>query len=152
MRLIKTALYLLSDFYVLYYFIYGFTAIIGVVTSPFFFAFHLLDVLVRYPLLQNVLRSIYNPRKSLFLTYLLFQMLNYFFTLFGYFWLQDDYDGACPNTLICFLTAFDKSFKVDGGLGGYLTVHEKPDLLRFFFDNIYQLLVMIIMLNIVSGI
>jgi len=50
-RLIKTLFYLLSDMYVLYYFIYGFTAFIGVLVSPFFFAFHLFEVTIRYPVL-----------------------------------------------------------------------------------------------------
>lgn len=151
MNLFKTALYLITDPYVLYYCLYGFSAIIGLTITPFFFALHLLDVLVRFPLLQNVLKSIWIPRKSLLLTFLLFQMLNYFFSLIGYFALDDDYDGACPSTWVCFLTAVDKAFKVDGGLGGFLAANTDMNFPRFLFDNFYNLLIMIIMINIVAG-
>lgn len=52
----------------------------------------------------------------------------------------------------------DVSFKYDSGLGGFLissfdldyTLSKK--ILRFFFDNIYNALLLIIMLNILSGI
>lgn len=54
------------------------------------------------------------------------------------------------------ITAIDKSFKADGGLGGFLEGIEGGDdegkfLMRFFFDNIFFILLMIIMINIVSG-
>jgi hypothetical protein len=61
-RLIMTIILLISDFYVLYYCIYGFTAVIGTIISPFFFAFHLFDILVRYPTLLNVVRAVWEPR------------------------------------------------------------------------------------------
>jgi len=82
----------------------------------------------------------------------------YVFTLFGYYWLRDSYPSDfCESTWICLVTAIDKSFKADGGLGGFLTPvgGEESDskfLIRFFFDNIYFILLMIIMINIVSGI
>ena len=151
-NLFKTAFYLISDPYVLYYCLYGFSAIIGLTITPFFFSLHLLDVMVRFPLLQNVLKSIWNPRKSLLLTFMLFQMMNYFFSLIGYFSLDDDYQGACPSTWVCFLTAVDKAFKVDGGLGGFLAENSEMRFTRFLFDNLYNLFVMIIMINIVAGI
>jgi len=130
MRILKTGIYLLSDFYVLYYFIYGLTAVIGVTISHFFFAFHLLDVTVRYPLLQSVLKSIYVPKKQIFLTYILFQVFNYFFSLVGYQWLSDDYKGYCDSMWECWLTAIDQPFKNDGGIGGFLEETEKCNYLE----------------------
>lgn len=53
-----TFFYLFSDFYVIYYIVYGITAVIGTFISPFFFAFHLFDILVRYPDLLNVVKSV----------------------------------------------------------------------------------------------
>ncbi len=150
-RVFRTLSYLLSDFHVLYYCLYGASAVIGVAITPLFFALHLLDVLVRYPTLQNVLKSIYQPRKSLLLTFLLLQIFNYIFSLFGFYVLSSEYNGYCENTWMCFLTAIDKSFKVDGGLGGFLEVHNNIDILRFAFDNLYQLIIMIVLINIVSG-
>ena len=52
----------------------------------------------------------------------------------------------------------DVSFKYDSGLGGFLISsfelnYELPKkILRFFFDNLYNALLLIIMLNILSGI
>ncbi len=66
-RFLKTIFYLLSDFYVLYYIIYAMTAIVGLSVSPFFFFFHLFDILVREPVLLNVVKSVWNPRKSILL-------------------------------------------------------------------------------------
>lgn len=54
-----TVVYLVTDFYVLYYLSYGFTAFLGTLYNPFFFAFHLFDVLVRYPVLLNVVKAVW---------------------------------------------------------------------------------------------
>lgn len=149
---------LLSDFYVLYYLIYGITAVVGTIVSPFFFFFHLFDVLVRSPDLLNVVQAVWIPKKSILFTYFLFIVLMYVFTLFAYYWLYESYPGDfCESTFVCLITAIDRSFKFDGGIGGYLSPTTQQDtnsyfLIRFFFDNIYYILLMIIMINIVSGI
>lgn len=84
----------------------------------------------------------------------------YVFSLFAYYWLYESYeDGYCDSTWVCLLTAIDRSFKTDGGLGGFLkpSTEVKPNdneyfMIRFIFDNLYFILLMIIMINIVSGI
>ena len=84
----------------------------------------------------------------------------YVFTLFAYIMFNDSYpEGFCDSTWGCFLTTMDVSFKYDSGLGGFLTPSNevKPNdvtyfMVRFAFDNIYFILLMIIMINIVSGI
>ncbi|EGR27925.1 MIR domain protein [Ichthyophthirius multifiliis] len=87
------------------------------------------------------------------------KLLMYAFTLIGYYFLNESYpSNFCESTFICLLTAFDRSFKSDGGLGGYLNHENQEDLStsyflgRFFFDNIFMILLMVIMLNIVAGI
>jgi inositol 1,4,5-triphosphate receptor type 1 len=113
--------YLITDFRVVYNVIYGVTAVIGLTIKPYFFAYHLFDVLVRYPDLLNVIRSVWDPKKSLFLTFILLVTFIYIFSLIGYYFFSDFYpDGSCENTWSCFLIAFNKSFKADGGLGGYI--------------------------------
>lgn len=42
---------------------YGALAVIGTVVHPFFFAFHMTEVLIRYPTLKNVIRAVWEPRK-----------------------------------------------------------------------------------------
>lgn len=158
MRLIKTFVYLLSDFYVLYYIIYGLTAIVGTI-YPFFFAFHLFDVIVRFPVLLNVVKAVWIPRKSLALTLFLFIVLMYVFTLFGFYWLDGQYpNGYCDSMFICLITAWDKSFKNDGAIGQFLNPVDPSDpqytntfVLKFFFDNIFNISLMVIMLNCILG-
>ena len=53
----------LADVEVLYYLCYGCMSIIGLVIHPFFFAFHLSVILIRYPTLKNVIRAISEPRE-----------------------------------------------------------------------------------------
>lgn len=84
----------------------------------------------------------------------------YVFSIVAYVWLNEAYpEGFCDSTWICFLTAFDMSFKVDGGIGGFTDpaseVWEGNSgmlLFKFAFDNIYFIVLMIIMINILSGI
>ena len=59
---------------------------------------------------------------------------------------------------ICLITAIDRSFKEDGGIGGFVdSAYEvQPDndgyiIMKFFFDNIFFIGIMIIMLNILAG-
>ena len=159
-RLLKTIYNLISDFDILYYLIYGITAIVGTVSSPFLFAFHLFEVLIRYPVLLNVVRAVWLPKKAILFTFFLYVVLMYFFSLFAYYQLYESYPpGYCDSTWVCLLTTIDRSFKYDGGLGGFMhpSTEVKPYdngyfFLRFFYDNISYILLMIIMINVVSGI
>jgi hypothetical protein len=89
----------------------------------------------------------------------------YGFSLFAYYQLKDSYPpGFCDSTWNCLITSMDMSFKYDGSMGGYFQSHWDSDevpghehqisylLIRFFFDNFYHILLMVIMINIVSGI
>ena len=94
---------------------------------------------------------------------MLFLMIEYYFSLIGYFWLYTQFPaGECASTLGCFLTVIDKGFK-EGNIGLYMdentenigsTVGVKDnrnniDYLRLFYDNFFNVIVMIIMMNIV---
>ena len=65
----------------------------------------------------------------------------------------------CSSVWTCLLTTIDVSLKYDSGIGGFLEdpheVYEDKDgwiVLRFFYDNIFNILLIIVMLNIVAGI
>ncbi|EGR32738.1 MIR domain protein [Ichthyophthirius multifiliis] len=143
---------------VLYYLTYSTLAIIATFVHPFFFTFHLSEVLLRYPTLKNVIMSIYLPRRQLLLTFLLLVIAEYIFTIFAYTFYNQDYMGNCSSMLYCFLFTFDQTFKANGGVGGYLaeTTGQKNtaqfNFSRFFFDNLSQYVLVTIMINIVSGI
>lgn len=69
----------------------------------------------------------------------------YVFTLLGYYYFDESYpnsDADCTSTWVCLITDIDRSYKNDGGLGGYMTPAKsvkKDDLsyflARFFYDN-----------------
>merc|ERR1711988_1453450 len=60
-----STLFLLQHHMVLWYALYVLFTIMGQLVSHFFFAFHLLDIVVRNEILQNVVRSVTYPRKQL---------------------------------------------------------------------------------------
>lgn len=62
-KLLTVLVFILKEIEVVYYLAYGALAVIGTVVHPFFFAFHLTEILIRYPTLKNVVRSVYEPRQ-----------------------------------------------------------------------------------------
>ena len=90
-RLLRTAWFLLTDFFVLYYLCYGAAAVFGTLIHPFFFAFHLFEVLIRFPVLLNVVKSVWQPKKYILYTFLLFILIMYVFSIFAYIVFFDSY-------------------------------------------------------------
>ncbi|OMJ77245.1 hypothetical protein SteCoe_23193 [Stentor coeruleus] len=153
-QIISTTFYILSNVDVVYYILYAVFSILGIIVHPFYFSLLLLDVIYRYPALHNVVNSIYLPRKALVLTFLLLLVIIYIFSIIGY-WLFFDYlSPDCKTLLQCLLTIWDRSFKNDGGIGGYLGYPITPsyDAGRFFYDNIYNIIVVIVLMGVVQGI
>jgi len=77
----------------------------------------------------------------------------------------DSQDGSmiCDTVKNCFAIIIDKCFKYDGGIGGYLaSINELSDenwsekvpieYKRIAFDNFFYIFLLIVMINIVSGI
>jgi inositol 1,4,5-triphosphate receptor type 1/inositol 1,4,5-triphosphate receptor type 3 len=109
---VTTVILFMKTIEVLYYVSYGFAAVLGVFLHPFFFAFHLSEIVLRYPVLKNVIRSVWEPREALFLSLVLFALGEYVFTLIAFTWFWDSYYGNCDNIVTCYFTTFDYSFKV----------------------------------------
>jgi inositol 1,4,5-triphosphate receptor type 1/inositol 1,4,5-triphosphate receptor type 3 len=53
---------LLLNIDVLYYLAYGILAFVATLIHHFFFAFHLSEVVIRYPVLRNIIRSFWEPK------------------------------------------------------------------------------------------
>jgi inositol 1,4,5-triphosphate receptor type 1/inositol 1,4,5-triphosphate receptor type 3 len=106
---------------VVYYLTYGVLAFIATIVHPFFFAFHLTEFLIRYPTLRNILRSVWEPKKSLLLTFVLVILFLYFFTIVAYMIFSSYYDGKCENVYMCLFETFDRTFKNNGGIGGWFS-------------------------------
>lgn len=59
------------------------TVVLGIIIHPFLFAFSLTDFL-RSGDLKNVVKAVYNPREELFLSFILFFVIEYYFTIFSF--------------------------------------------------------------------
>lgn len=55
------------------------------------------------------------------LTYVLFIIMLYFFTILSFVFLHHEYNGECEQLLECFALLIDWTFKADGGIGGWLS-------------------------------
>ena len=68
----------------IFYLSYGIFAFIATYLHPFFFSYHLVELIVRYPTMINIIKSFWQPKLSIFLTLVLILMANYFFSIIGY--------------------------------------------------------------------
>lgn len=141
----------------MYYIAYGLFAILGTFYHPLFFIFHLTEILFRYPTLKNIILSVYRPRIQLVLTFFLLFLLVYIFTLLAYWQLSNQFSGYCDTLLYCFLLNIEWTFR--GSIGNYLQSIEGINNVarvlgvgRFFYDELSNIILGVIMLNIVAGI
>lgn len=104
---LKVFFIFMQEIEVIYYIAYGVLAVFGTFFHPFFFTFHLTEILIRYPTLKNVIKSVYIPRKQFYLTFILFLILVYSFTILSYHFFYKDYYSNCDTMLGCFLMNFD---------------------------------------------
>lgn len=103
---------LFQEIEIVYYTIYGILAILGTVYNPFFFCFHLSEIILRFPELKNVILAFWSPRYSLALTFIFLLILEYIFALLGFYFFPNQYNGRCDSLLFCFIFCFDNTFKV----------------------------------------
>ena len=96
----------------LYYLAYGILAFVATYIHPFFFVFHLSEILIRYPTLRNVIRAVWEPKTHLFLTLVLFILIEYYFTIIAFTFFYSYYNGRCNSLYICLIETFDQTFKV----------------------------------------
>jgi len=108
---------LISDFETLYYFSYLIFALLGITISMSFLIWHLVKLL-RYDLLKNVVTAIFNKASPMLLSFMLFWLIEYYYTILGYSFYYDQYPNQrCLTLWECFLTNFDLTFKEGGGTG-----------------------------------
>ncbi|EGR31182.1 MIR domain protein [Ichthyophthirius multifiliis] len=169
----------LTDFDFVYYTCYISFCIIGLAVHPFFFGFLIVDFM-RIKLLKNVVKAVYIPRVDLALTFMVFVLIQYYFTIISYILLYDqylDHGGSCTILWKCFLYTFNWTFKETGSIGGLLIdpdiknkvlqpiisvddngniqveeIVNKQFLGRFFYDNLFIFILVILLINMVAGI
>lgn len=111
-KILITFLLLIKNIDVIYYLAYGSLAFLGVMIHPFFYSFHLTEIMIRYSTLQNVIKAVWKPKESLLLTLILMIIIVYSLTLLAYLFFHEDYNSTCESVSICFLFTFDFTFKV----------------------------------------
>ena len=96
-------------------------AIVGYAVNNYYFVFHLTLIAVRSTVLLYVLRALWEPKKAIFFTLVLFFIIEFGFSLYAYSQFNSDYPENHCNTLArCFFITIDQTFKNDGGVGGFL--------------------------------
>ena len=144
----------------------------GLLQSPVFYAFHLLDVIERFPTLKDVIRSVTMNIKQLLMTAMLGVILIYLYGVIAFMFIPDLYfdegiqaglinkagDSICMSLLHCFLSTFNYGLRTGGGMGEFLPAetaavyNSQAYNIRFFFDVSFFLLVITILLNVIFGI
>jgi hypothetical protein len=85
--------FFVDDALFIYYVLYFGISMLGLLSNEIFYSLHLADVCQRFPVLQNVVKSVTNNSTQLGMTGLLLLIVMYIFTAISFFYLQDtDYD------------------------------------------------------------
>ena len=154
--ILKTILLTGYNLDVVYQFGFFTFSVLALSVHYFFFSVHLLDILYRFPSLQSVVMSVILPWKALVLTLVLIIIIVYLFSIWAYTQYYFMFGGNCDSLLMCFRTVFDQGFKNAGGIGMWLDYWSFPPanddaVARFFYDDLFLIGIVIIMMNIVFG-
>eukprot|EP00656_Telonema_subtile_P003821 TRINITY_DN11731_c0_g1_i2.p1 TRINITY_DN11731_c0_g1~~TRINITY_DN11731_c0_g1_i2.p1 ORF type:complete len:425 (-),score=119.83 TRINITY_DN11731_c0_g1_i2:42-1316(-) len=154
---IRSVYYVLRDPHCSYWMLAAAMSVVGLAVDPLAYSFHLIGLFLYFPELQDVLLSVARPAKTMLLVLLLLCIIIYMFSLVAFKFFSTDYNGGCETLVQCYRVTFDQGFKNDGGIGGYLTDLSLDSgsthiLGRFIFDHLFNILLMILLLNILFGI
>ncbi|KAK0411652.1 hypothetical protein QR680_005766 [Steinernema hermaphroditum] len=138
-------------------------SICGVFLSPFFYAFHLIDVVLSFPMLKAILQSVTHNLQQLILTIMMTLVVVYLYTVLAFnffrkFYVQEGEDGdepdrKCHNMLTCFIYHFYAGVRAGGGIGDELESPYGDDLeyARMLYDISFFFFVIVILLAIMQG-
>ena len=153
--------YMVFHTYMVYLILALVCSFLGTFYSIIFFAFLLLDLIDRSVILNNVVKSVTLNYKQLLMTFALGVLLMYIYAVIGFFAVIDpetslsDYQTYCSNPWHCFLSVANNGLRAGGGVGDVLNqidYHGDGFTKRYFYDLIYYLMIIVILLNIVFGI
>ncbi|OMJ85453.1 hypothetical protein SteCoe_13213 [Stentor coeruleus] len=145
----------IETIYVCLYLVMSF---LGSFIHVFFFAFHLLDFLYRFPSLQSVIYSLVLPYKSLIMLYFLILISIYLSSIIAYIFYSERFLGNCDSLLLCAVTCYAQGMKNSGGVGYYMYWNDIEvyqnylNIGQFFFENLFNIIIIIIMFSILTGI
>ena len=153
--LLFKVIYVYLNLETIYVSLYLVFSALGCFYHIFFFAFHLLDFLYLFPILQSVIISVIQPWKSIVLLLCLIVIVMYIFSLLSYVYFSSFFSTNCDSLLMCTYISVLEGVKNSGGVG-YYTYWEDlywGDLrfTLFLFDNINNIVIFIILWNILTG-
>ena len=143
----------------IYMLLLGAAIILGIAIHPFFYAFLVTYVIVQSPMMNSLLKAIWEPKTAILATIFLMILIVYLLIIWSYDSFPVDYpDNNCYSLWTCFLVSIDQTLK-NGGIGNYLnpsyTVKENSidiDYERLAYDNLEFLLITLLLIAIISGI
>lgn len=143
----------------IYMLLLGAAIVLGIIIHPFFYAFLVTYVIVQSPMMNSLLKAIWEPKTAILATIFLMILIVYLLIIWSYDSFPVDYpDNNCYSLWTCFLVSIDQTLK-NGGIGNYLnssyTVKENRidiDYERLAYDNLEFLLITLLLIAIISGI
>jgi inositol 1,4,5-triphosphate receptor type 1 len=126
--------FLISNGEFIFFVIYYVFSVQGLIQSPVFYSFHLLDVINRFPALQNVILSVTTNLSQLLMTAMLGVILIYIWACIAFLFISDNYfdeglhsgllnkagDSVCISLMHCFLSTINYGLRFGGGMGDYM--------------------------------
>ena len=135
-----------------YYFLYICCGVLGIFVHPFFYSILLTEVVLRFKLLQSIINAVWGPRIQLAYTFLLFWIIVYLFAIYAYETKEYQFETSHLTHLYHYLfRVYDITFKYDSGVGGYFQDTMRIPYRDVLYDSLFNLIVVMIMLDIVSG-
>ena len=137
-------------------------AALGILVSPFCFAFHLLDIITTSKDLQSVFTAVTKNGRSILATAFFGLIIVYIYAIIGYLYFSDSFAVTslgsnyqmCNNLPICTVAALNEGLRA-GDIGEFMNPQD-PQGLLFYFQVAYQLsfwaIVITILLNVIFGI
>lgn len=148
----------LQDVWIVYYGLYFIFSFIGAFWFPLY-SLHLLDMSLRAPAVQNVLKAVTVNGKSILLTALLALTVIYVYSIAAFWFLRYTYDESegldCISQVTCLLSTFYWGIRSGGGIGDAtspLNYRDDDYAAKFVFDVTFFIIIIIILLNVVFGI
>ena len=147
--------FVLSDGSFRYFIFYIIVCVLGLFGPNLVFSLHLLDFMVRYKNLRNIVRAVTLNGKQLLLTSLLGVIFIFGYAIFGFWFLDDMYvngdnERTCSSMLQCFIVTLDDGFRKWAGIGEVTAdpSYESHTRLRFITKAFWELSNYIIVGNI----
>eukprot|EP00743_Colponemidia_sp_Colp-15_P004333 GILK01004673.1.p1 GENE.GILK01004673.1~~GILK01004673.1.p1 ORF type:complete len:644 (+),score=134.95 GILK01004673.1:264-1934(+) len=149
--------FILTDPWIPYHLAYVVFAVLGVIFSPFFFVFHLADVIFRVTLLRYVLKSVTNNWTQIGATAFLGVLVLYVYSIIGFLIYHNDYefgDGSidCSTLVKCWAGMIDYGLRGPPVWTQEALDSNVRDFGTYIYNISYNLFVILILVAIITGI